>query len=1809
MLVLGNKLTLNTQPTYHFVNKNSIDFDGVDDVIVTDGADTVAQPTTYAFWCKASTTGNNLGVFGHGSGARGSFHINFSGKPLLELGANYFRLWNDNPAQDDGEWHHWVVYSDTNDITNSKLYIDSVLQTVSSTTSSGTSNSYTESLNIGGDKAVSGNYFDGQIDEFAVFDRELTQEEITRMYNTYYSPNRVANGNFSQIGNEEVSNGDFSQIGSELVTNGDFATDSDWTKGIGWTIANNLANFNGSSYSAFRQNVGLIIGKIYEVTFDLNITSGNVIFQLGGAATAFNSSATHTFYETATDNGAYSPFISLYSSTSSIFSIDNVSCKEVGQDWIFAGSGANQATIGLNSATITSVDGNSYIGQNNVLVSGKNYKVTYTINSTSGSSVLKMITSLGLATVPTTVGTHTVYGTATITAFYVERVSNGMSATITDISVKEIGQGCILNNQGGNNGWRITDTNAICDTNAVVKNRNLNSSYSLISGKDYKLIIDILQSEDNMQIIIGSTILPATLPTGTNLAYEYLISGSNHTGGIFAIYAGSSDLQEIDNIVLQELKHDATNLMLNAGAYQSANPLITSTNSMEFDGTDEVLTSQADNNAENRTYSFWAKTNSTVENFGVFGHGGVSVGAFHLNSNNLYPMLYLGSNFWIKWNDNIAQDDNKWHNWIVYLATNLTDSQLYIDGVLQTKNTTLSSGSLSAYTQGLNIGGDKQTSGNYFDGLITEFGTWDRELTPLEVASLYNQGMPTNLLVNRNDYQSGNPTVFNTKQVDFDGVDDYMQISPLGLTGTFTYSFWYKGDGNPDFLAGDSATDTKIGFLNSAYFIRLSVDGDNTIALGTLDWNHLVVTRDSANKVDIYVNGGSANRLFSDAAQASTVNLDYIGRTNSGLTQNYDGQLSQAGVWNSTLTADEVSSLYNHGLPVDLTTNQAAYTSSSNLVGYWRMGSGTLDSYPLIADQTNATLSSELVNTIVNLTNPFPTFTDNGGGSYTMATTTTAYSGFEQPASDVFAVQVGEIYKLTFDFVLNSGALDLELFIGSASVGSSYGNKHICQVGFNTAFITITTSNSLARLVSQINSVANMTISNIVLKKVNGNPAIMTNQTASDIENGSPYANIVQNSDFSEGTTDWALNSNWSISNGTANADGTSNSVIFQSNAIKDSTTYSITYTLSNFTQGSLNINLSGSAGVSRTSAGTYTEIITSGTSPSGRIDFQGSGDFIVSVDNVYISEVNTGLQGYWKMGSGINDEYPVIYDQTNPTNGAELVTNGDFATDSDWTLGTGATISNNLLNFDNVNNDETRQLNLFPTPSLGTYEVSFDISNYVGGHIDLYLGGYQRFDFNANSNGTWKQTCVISNPSSNNIFYFIGDNFTGSIDNVSVKEVQGNPATMTNMVEGNITNQYPLTKIRNYYRMGDGILDKFPIIQDQTSPNLAHIPTTNLVPYSQAFSTWFKANITVIDNFATSPIGTTTASKLTESASASNTQYRANITITSSSAVHTISTYVKRLSGTRTAYIDLGVATAFFNFDTESIYSGAGRASFESAGNGWYRIKLSHITAATASCYIGFGNSNAETYTSGAGGAEILFWGVQVEEQSQATAYLPSYGVASVRKATTTNLLLYSEDFSQSYWIKAAASVTSGFISPDGTANAYKLVEDTSTGIHRISVDGITVVTEIYSVSIYVKPNGRNEIRVSLVNYFSSGTDAYFNLDTKVITLGSLAINGLIETLSNGWFRCSFTSKNVAFAGGNAKVYIDTALNGSTSYTGDGTSGVYIYGAQLEQQTQVETYAPTFGLPVTIDLFTENNYGTMINMTAGDIVPDTPNN
>ena len=491
------------------------------------------------------------------------------------------------------------------------------------------------------------------------------------------------------------------------------------------------------------------------------------------------------------------------------------------------------------------------------------------------------------------------------------------------------------------------------------------------------------------------------------------------------------------------------------------------------------------------------------------------------------------------------------------------------------------------------------------------------------------------------------------------------------------------------------------------------------------------------------------------------------------------------------------------------------------------------------------------------------------------------------------------------------------------------------------------------------------------------------------------------------------------------------------------------------------------------------------------------------------------------------------------PTEGAEEITNGDFATDTNWTKGTGWTISGGSLN-GSSSTSSTYQNNGLVNGTM--YIATYIVSNYVSGSVQIKLGG--SLGQARTSNGTYTEVLTATQV----ITWLVGNNFTGSIDNVSVKEY-----TSADM---DVTRATAATRVDE-----NGLVNYAEIVGGEEITN---------ADFSGGSTGWTVTNSDA-DNYVVFDGST------------------ARLKFLNVSPVTTLNSSFLFTSGkTYKLVVDVAsVTSGGVKIDGSGISE-----VFDTAGVN------TRIIQATGSGTLGFYRATANV--------DLTFNSVSLKEVTRDNVPRIDYTGGGcphiLSEPQRTNLIPYSEDFSNADWIKSAASVVSGFTSPDGTDNAFKLVEDTSTGIHRISVDGITVVTEKYSVSIYAKSDGRNEIRVSLVNYFSNGTDAYFNLDTKVITLGSLAENGLIETLSNGWFRCSFTSKNVAFAGGNAKVYIDTALNGSTSYTGDGTSGVYIYGAQLEEGSYPTSYIPTSGSAVTRnqDQFTRDGIGSLINSTEG---------
>ena len=86
--------------------------------------------------------------------------------------------------------------------------------------------------------------------------------------------------------------------------------------------------------------------------------------------------------------------------------------------------------------------------------------------------------------------------------------------------------------------------------------------------------------------------------------------------------------------------------------------------------------------------------------------------------------------------------------------------------------------------------------------------------------------------------------------------------------------------------------------------------------------------------------------------------------------------------------------------------------------------------------------------------------------------------------------------------------------------------------------------------------------------------------------------------------------------------------------------------------------------------------------------------------------------------------------------------------------------------------------------------------------------------------------------------------------------------------------------------------------------------------------------------------------------------------------------------------------------------------------------------------------------------------------------------GVFLLEKAAT-NLVTYSEDFSQSAWTKSNSSITSNsVISPDGSLNADKLKEDSTNTYHRLA-NVLSISNGVsYSVSIFVKRAERRYVR-----------------------------------------------------------------------------------------------------------------------------------
>ena len=390
-----------------------------------------------------------------------------------------------------------------------------------------------------------------------------------------------------------------------------------------------------------------------------------------------------------------------------------------------------------------------------------------------------------------------------------------------------------------------------------------------------------------------------------------------------------------------------------------------------------------------------------------------------------------------------------------------------------------------------------------------------------------------------------------------------------------------------------------------------------------------------------------------------------------------------------------------------------------------------------------------------------------------------------------------------------------------------------------------------------------------------------------------------------------------------------------------------------------------------------------------------------------------------------------------------------------------------------------------------------------------------------------------------------------------------------------------------------------------------------NLVSYSQEFDNayWVKTSLgvavvpIVTTNAGVAPDGTNTADRIqfdcVNTGSSGNRSYI--------SAVLSYPTAVKYIASVWVKAFDVGNVGRTVRFAVDGLTN----AVFTLTAD-WQRVTLTGLATTTITGFILETRGTFTTQT-----ADILAWGAQIEPVTYQTT--PSTYVATTASAyygprfdydpvtlapkgllieeARTNLLLYSEQFNNVYWTPTGATVSANTTSsPDGTVNADSLVEDTSTAVHRVFATPACSVSTVYTYTAYIKAAGRTEVR--LLETTLGG--AFFNLSTVAIITTDAGVTASIQDAGNGWRRCRITATT-----GAAQVLfvaqIQASAASNTIYTGNGTTALYLYGAQLEAGSFATSYIPTVASTVTrsadVATMTGTNFSSWYNQSEGTFV------
>jgi len=1154
------------------------------------------------------------------------------------------------------------------------------------------------------------------------------------------SSNLVSNGDFSQEGVQEVSNGSFSQEGSELVLNPNFNDSTWWGLDASWSILNGAANSNGSG-TIYKGGV-LTVGKNYKVVVSVSSYTSGTLSYPNASNTIPSEVGVYTFYYTANSQTVS------FTGSSFIGSIDNVSVKEVGQDWTLDSGWS----IGDNKSTFNSSSGAGNVSQINVFESGKTYRITFDTLETNGGNLAYRIGAGGFVFINAIAANtkHTITETATSVGSLSLRGATNFNGSITNISVKEVGQD-----------WEFTDGTTITDNGVRIFSdgtlQRITQNNILTVGKQYKIQYEILENnsgELKMSSSFGLTPIPSTV--GTHAVYAEALQT------FLSILRVSACDITITNISIIEITDDTNLPRINYEGFSYQDSL----------GSEEIV------NGDFATDTNWAKGTGWTVSGGAANCDGTQTAGTQLTQNGTYTV-------------------NKIYK-ITYTATvaaGNVDVRLQGVGATATGATRTTSGTYTDYltstgNTSFRIRGNTDFIGSIDNVSIKEY--LGQEVVPNSgCGSWLMEGQSTNLALNSETflgYGKSNVNISGSSIISPDGTSTAIKLAldngTLNSNGGLSFSY--------SSTAGEALSWSM--FVKKAEYRYLTFSFGSSSAVGFhFDLDTGLITQNLVNsnytlienKIESFNNGWY--RLSVSLIELTGASTRFVCVKPSPI-------LPTAGNNNYSSTGDGTSGIYVWGAQLEQKSYPTSYIPTQGAASTRLQDIATNSGNASLINSEEGVLYAE-ISTFNNSSTLYKCISVSDG-----TTSNRAFMRYNVGTNDIFFayvsngvtiatfnsvgfVNISDFNKLAFSWKLNQfkayiNGVQISTTITSGSVSSGFSELNFNDgsinpfYGKNKALAVYKTALTDASLRCLTYPPAVATTFDLDFNTIaddftftRGSEATFVNAQGLIQSTNELGSELVTNGDFDDGSTGWSKGSGWSIADGKASCDGNQTSqTTLQSVynlALGIGNLFKITFDISNYSSGQISvITLVGTGGPEITNInanGSYTAYSFGASTSDGKIQIIANSGFIGSIDNISVKE-NITATNTPRLDYSTGSEAFLLEPQST-----NRITQSELFSDASWTANTDVIIDKGYVAPDGTNNATKVSENggnpkvaLFL--SVNTPSTKSIYARTVSGTGAVYLGEGSINGVLSNVTEQWQRFEI-----SNNLDNFYGVDFRGA--------------------------------------------------------------------------------------------------------------------------------------------------------------------------------------------------------------------------------------------------------------------------------------------------------------------------------------------------------------------------------------------------------------------------------------------------------------